>query len=306
MKQIVVAFLLLSTSAAALASEDSYLNPQAFGDCVVADLNLQGGKTAFEARRKDAVSLRKEIKITSKYLQSTVGHLNFVERMIFEESNFAAIQLINSKNPTVKLLSKQMSLQAMLFDLYKEPGVMPVNRPDIAGIVENDFVLISRVDMSNVPQPNDSYLKAMQGAASLANPVVVWLVAQPKGSVSHWRLLSYATNIYGGDVLTALGVIGELFWQETLQASPERNEKAVLASRMMPLVQPATANPVGDNYHFWRIIGAAYYRGGTVLGRIYSPYDSSDRGHLAANKLGLDIASQTFHQMGRNVSCSLN
>ena len=140
----------------------------------------------------------------------------------------------------------------------------------------------------------------------MAGPLIIWLLSKSKSSVSHWELISYATQVFDGDLLTALGVIGEMFWQETLHVS-DRNKQAVLASKLRPIIYPASVNPVGDNYHFWQILTAAYVRGGTLLGRIYSPFDSRDPGHMLSNKLGLDVADEILKKIEQpNVICELD
>ena len=286
----------------------SYLDVKAFGDCIALKINKNGGDTYFKQRVIEAKAFRIKALASSKYIQMSTAKLNFLNKQIFLAAAYASLPFINSSAPNMSELKKGFALDQSLFQLYNKSGeVKPVDRTDLAEIVNTANLSFRSIDARLYVTRADSYLASQQEAASLANPLVIWLVQQPNGSVSHWALLDYATRVYSGDILTALGVIGELFWQDALQSAPNRIENAVLSAKMKPLVSPNTHNPVGDNYHFWQIITAAYYEGGTTLGRIYSKFDSKDPGHILANSLGLDVADRTLQSIGnRAISCELH
>jgi hypothetical protein len=305
--QFILAIFLTTFSLMAFASDyQSYFDSNNFGDCIVTKISKVGGVAYFNKRKKIANDFAESMLNGSVTLKNMMANLNFIERRISMAQVTASLPIIDFSSSIALNLQKGFPLEQPLFEAYKESQAgAPIERADLLQKVVQYQNSVAQFDATKYLVSDDIYINTQQKTASMANPLVLWLLGQPKHSVSHWALLNFATNVYGGDILTALGVIGEMFYQETLNVS-DRNRQAVLASKMIPLLQPATSNPVGDNYHFWQIITASYFRGGTVLGRIYSPFDSTNPGHRLSNKLGLDIASRTFSRVKEaGVSCAL-
>lgn len=147
-------------------------------------------------------------------------------------------------------------------------------------------------------QLEDKFLINSRKTLKLADPIVEWLLEQPKRSVSYETLLKKAVVTFNGDVITAVSVLGELFFAETW-STRDRTRQAVLASKMVPLVNFETQYSTGHNYHFWRIISASLYKGGTELGRVFGILDNKLESYKLANKAGFDVADAIMLGMRR-------
>lgn len=131
----------------------------------------------------------------------------------------------------------------------------------------------------------------------VAEPLVLWLLSQKSESVTHIDLFKQAVMLYDGDVFTALGVIGELFFDEVERIS-NRNLRAVLGSRMVPLFTNDKIDPIGYNYHFWGVLNNSLTQNIPVIDSIASRYiERNDPGDRAADQLGLDIGQHVLQSL---------
>jgi hypothetical protein len=134
-------------------------------------------------------------------------------------------------------------------------------------------------------------------ASFLAQPLVDWLLAQPPGSVAPWTLVKKGLEFYRGDLLTALGVIGDMFSGEVIVPSlldGVSRKHLPLASRMKPLVSGSADDPVGHNYHFWAYLNLAIQGYGPSLKAksfVYEKLWQRDDGDYQADHAGIEAGA---------------
>ncbi len=139
---------------------------------------------------------------------------------------------------------------------------------------------------------DDSEIEAFNISKTLrnANPLINWLLSQPKGSVKLTSLLKRGLELYEDNLVVTIGIIGTLFDEERMMSHP-RNKLAVLNSKMYPLWKN-DVDPYGSNYHFWAYLSMAL-KGDRVAPGLFSfAYErvyQSDAGDYAADQLGLEM-----------------
>ena len=129
-----------------------------------------------------------------------------------------------------------------------------------------------------------------------SGPVIEWLLAKPKHSVSEWQLLKQALEIYEGDLLTSLAVIGTLFHQEAMFVK-DREAEAVLGTRMKPLLRHKGHNhdDIGQNYAFWTHLNLALMGKGVsadIHNIVHEKYITKDYPDYVANALGIQVGAK--------------
>lgn len=108
------------------------------------------------------------------------------------------------------------------------------------------------------------FIRMIFAADGITDRFVKDMLQNPnKQSLEPWELIKRTTDLYDGDVLTALAVIGYTFDMERvsivdMRISAEqrtRSKRLYLGSRMKPLFSDGDA--LGQNYHFWMYVNAA-------------------------------------------------
>lgn len=303
MKQFVLG-LAITIPVTVLASPfSSPVEPEQFGQCIATLLNKMGGANILRKRQQEATETRALMLARSDFLKEGL-RLGFPANHFQNENALAAIPLISSKRFTEDTATSRPLIHA-LFNEYcykSDPRancpIYPVDRADLPSVVDR---YREKTKGFKMPQSTtDELFVKMHQVHSLADPIVDWLLKQPKKSVSHWTLLMHATETFDGDVLTAVGVLAELFYHEA-RSTRVRTRDAVLASKMQSLVPADAKYSAGHNYHFWRLISASFIRGGTLLARAVAFLeDNNIPSYRFANSLGVEVASAVFWEVGRN------
>lgn len=204
-------------------------------------------------------------------------------------TEFALISLpLLDQQRLAALSTKRVSLvEALLLTADEREGPpYPVDDLNL-----NDYVLNRWHQQSDgvTDLTGDLFLTRQKQALLLAEPIVIWLLQQAKNSVSAQTLLLKATEFLGGDTFSAVALLGEVFAYESRLARI-RSRRAVLASKMRPFVDFESQYKTGHNYHFWRILSAALFRGNTTAGRVFGIIDNPIESYQLANRTGFDAA----------------
>ncbi|MGE4133493.1 MAG: hypothetical protein AB7F86_17790 [Bdellovibrionales bacterium] len=290
------------------AKATSYLDPKALGECLSSLLKKQGGKGALRARLSLAAKTRQEVLkgysygIPAPQSWSVGAHLSYqIAKRVTEENVVAAISLVDPKFMPSNTRT-QNSVAYSLFKLIHLPhpcNCGPVDRPDLTQSVEDFLARHPSFELGGEPsvEVSNRVLKA-------ADPIARWLMTKPSRSVTHWELLKFATSQFDGDVLTAVGVLAELFTREAQATAPKRLKYAVLSRKLVKLVDQEERYNVGHNYHFWRLL-AASLQYGSIPGRIYSRMlDNKEYSYALANTLSSDVAEAALFELTRRgVTC---
>ncbi len=142
----------------------------------------------------------------------------------------------------------------------------------------------------------------------LSQPFVSWLLTKQIHQLSAIELVSQVTEQNNGDVLTALGLIGQSFHYERMYVTSagveSRAKLALLGSRIKPLYEPSK-NPIGVNYHFWAYLNMGL-QGPLTEERIFSiAYEkwAEDKDEFVIDNLGMTIGLRVRRIILENKSC---
>lgn len=206
------------------------------------------------------------------------------------------------------------SLWKGLAELRSLAKVVSRQSPELVNLTEDIDLYKKVVELSPDNNVSGSYEKdsaAIDQVLRTANPLISWLLQQPKNSVYPGKLISTALDIYDGDIVLSLGVIGTIFDQERMVSHP-RNRLAVLGSRMKPIFS-GDRNPMGSNYHFWSYLNMAL-KDDVIRPKAFSfAYEmiyQGDTFEFAADGLGLKTGATlrkilTNNEM-RSLTCGTN
>lgn len=198
----------------------SYLDSQSFGKCIAGFINRSGGSKQLSERRASAWTMRNQIlkESTEPPLVQPLGYGIFenIGWIMSKENALASIPLIDL-NFLESESADNFSSALALFSLYGKEAPCkcdPIERTDLPNSVDDQMNLMKIINSPVV----DGYQKRSNQALAAADPIVKWLLSKPARSISHWDLLKFATYQFNGDVMSAIGVLGELFFRETLYA----------------------------------------------------------------------------------------
>lgn len=196
---------------------------------------------------------------------------------------------------------------------------LEINRASRSKPTENlvyDKDLLVRLKRLNVYKGVDLYeekesvrIKQMNLYRSRSQTIVKWLIEQDPYSVSPLELLEKATELTGGDTLTALGILGQLFDSERHGPTQPRSHMAVLGSRVRPYFTDGRKH-IGANYHFWVYLNMTLARP-TVwahwFSRLYERYFQGDRYEDLVDQAGINSGNAIRHLLlndgARAASC---
>lgn len=180
-----------------------------------------------------------------------------------------------------------------LSELYRDH--IPDNTSDFT--IEPGF--FEHLNREKPPQPREAaigddqplFIKMMITASILTDRFVVSLLqTKVKQSIDPWDLVKKATDLYNGDVLMALGVIGYTFDIERVSIRDHqgnRSKRLYLGSRVKPLF--SDGDVLGQNYHFWMYLNAALqgkYNSAKIMSLTYQNLVGNSK-EQQADSLGL-------------------
>ena len=309
MRRLFILVLMLQLGYSATCFSQTFTSSIAiedFGNCIASQVNKNGGRTYLETRQKLASENRKTLLQNSPKTLKPLEKMNLIGNTISVEAALASLPLIDFSKLSNEGKTK-LSKANMLFMKYCKNTVCKdnnlVSKKDWPDIVKKSDEALKNY---NLNLSADQYSLRLNQVLYSANPIVDWLLQQQEGSVNHWQLLKFATDIFDGDILTALGVVGELFKQETSYCK-DRNKEAVLASKMKKIVPEDEKYPFGINYHFWQLISASLIRNGTTLGKIYGFLDNSEPAYKYGNKVASKVTDVILASIGsKDKKCYLS
>jgi hypothetical protein len=297
---IVYIIIFISQSTTSLA-QISYVDPKEIGHYIAEQIAKKGGKTYLNQRIELAQKFRKKM-IEESLMFKGLAQMKWVDKKIFIESTLASTPLVDTQRA---LITNSTSAARLLFSIYSAEGNSSALVDKISLPEELDKLIEATLHLT-APAIEDPYFRKLEQTLKIADPIVKWLLTKPKFSVSHIELLRHSTELLDGDVLTAVGVLGELFYQETLNVK-NRKTQAILASKLKPLINGNLEFNVGHNYHFWRTVSASLFKRSTFLGRAYGYIDNPEPTYRSANKVGFDVADYVLFEIKSSLSsyCSI-
>lgn len=319
-KNIIVWVLLALVTDPALArartnqNNGSYFSATDFAKCVVEDLNTHYELGDLRTRLKRADELRVE---AGKELLSTQENGSFMgalsriapysQQDMSEVMAFHSMPLLNYEKINWgkgQYSSDNLNRLTQFYDSLKGDRTT-----DLTILPNFQQVLNEKVPERQMPLEypgvDQKFIKMLRASKYFTDPLVDMLMKEKPESLTHYELLKKVTNLYGGDVLTALGAIGQVFDMERVNVTP-RSKRLVLASRLKPLF-PESKDKFGDNYHFWLYLNTSIQGKGRAAKLMSLTYEGlqGDFDDMKADNLGLDAGRMILKNLGKPASCDL-
>jgi hypothetical protein len=304
------------------------LNPQTFAECLASVADPEAPLRLPTLPRRMAELYRESWKGTAPNFHQRLEGMKFVE--------FHSIPLVNPERhlhgsaawknyePAKKIAGRALKryrsdhpqasvLEALearteFLRLYGEERKFSQSPLQVAQRTE----AFKAFDKRTTGYHRSGHLDLFQQVSYLSDPLVEWLLAQPSQSVSPWALIKKGLSLYEGDLLTTLGVIGQLFSMESINSDGFPREHLPLTSRMQKLMPNDSQDLAGHNYHFWAYLNLALQGYGPALNSrsfVYESLYQHDTGDRTADLLGMRAGQMTrklIHQPQRHPpSCKL-
>jgi hypothetical protein len=284
----------------ARAGQESYFTPNQFA-CTAAEkvlISKNMPRSLFAQRIEAAVVRTEELSgqmdsFTQRQIYRRLRAHSFPLAMAHE------VEKSESENPDFwKALAEWRNEARQAKAKSKNPILDLTSVPDAYREVER------LVKPRNAESSDDFEVRAVSHVLRVAEPLTIWLLRQPRNSVSATQLITEALDIYKGDIVVAVGAIGTLFDEERMQSNP-RNKLAVLGSRMKEIFE-GDKNPAGSNYHFWSYLSMGL-KGDTVAPALFSfAYErvyQRDENEYQADQLGLKTGKLLHHLVSSEMRC---